>query len=90
MRISIRKLHHIHFINAWIISAICIHNFALKFEPVSGYEGDEFFDEGRNLMAEEREEQQGVLDTASFDIGLREGKARREELKKALFESRKF
>jgi hypothetical protein len=82
------KLHHVHYINAWIISAVCIHNFALKFEHFDCYEGDEFFDDGRSLMAEERTRGQPAVNVG-FDLGgLREGKERREELKSLLFESR--
>ena len=81
----------------WITACIHLHNFVLINETTANLETDEFFQEGLDFMADEGDErameQLRLEELAIFeedqrathaDLGLREGQAKREALKRAL------
>ena len=75
---------------AWILAAICIHNFALDQEIVGDNTNDQFFTEGCRYEGSLNEgmEPGGFAETGQVrQANLIRGKEKREELKRALFES---
>ena len=87
------------FATLWIASCIHLHNFAIGHERKDNPEADSFYIEGQRYLEKERqqeslwrEKQRARLheEEAHYEpaenVELLEGKIRREELKKALFE----
>ena len=87
------------FATLWIASCIHLHNFAIGHEKKENPEADSFYIKGQQYIQKEqleqnlwREEQREQLreDEANYDPGenieLLEGKIKREELKRKLFQ----
>ncbi|GJJ11590.1 hypothetical protein Clacol_005825 [Clathrus columnatus] len=66
----------------WLVACITLHNFTLEYESGRDLEADEFFQEG---VASNREEAEHMdNETIQCQLGLREGREFRENLKESL------
>ena len=99
LRVNINQENHIIYATLWIVSCIHLHAFAAGHEFGINTSTDSFYHNGIKIMEKEaqkyadwyaeREADAGQIEAdreASRDIGLLEGKLKREELKKGLFE----
>lgn len=99
LRIAINSEQHLQFASLWVTTCILLHTFAMHFEEGQWVSSNQFYKEGEEIMAEERESRQEWLaareaaaDAAEGEleldeeIELLEGKLKREELKKKLFD----
>lgn len=99
LRVNINNEDHIKYAVLWIISCIHLHAFATGHETGINTSTDTFYQNGIKIMEKEaqryadwyaeREANAGQIEAEreeSRDIELLEGKIKREELKKSLFE----
>jgi len=99
LRVSIKGKKGIQYATLWIITCIHLHAFAMQHERGEGVTRDKFYRRGRMYQKKQRhfERQwkrarrrninqiENTLDEDD-DVGLLQGKIKREELKEVLFE----
>ena len=99
LRLRIDNPSHIQFAVLWIIACIHLHAFAIGHEQGSNISKDGFYQKGELIMRKEAERKRAWLEEQENhameeeeerenrrDMELLEGRIKREELKKSLFE----
>jgi hypothetical protein len=97
LRLRIDNRDHQLFATTWIIACMVVHNFCIEHEHMAAaFELDIFFQEGRRIMAEDRQangapdeddaDMDSIVRADARDIELLEAQIKREKLKKALFD----